>query len=76
MTAEFCKDTIEGLSSAIHKDIKPSLSDQVSNTPYKDIDRRELPQQRTGLFLTTCCLLSTAPVLPQKLPCPPSTSLP
>ena len=30
MTAEFCKDTIEGLSSAIQKDIKPAMSDQVT----------------------------------------------
>eukprot|EP00798_Chlamydomonas_sp_ICE-L_P005789 gene5789-2585_t len=28
-TAEFCRDTIEGLAAAIQKDIKPSLADQV-----------------------------------------------
>ncbi|GAX83739.1 hypothetical protein CEUSTIGMA_g11164.t1 [Chlamydomonas eustigma] len=28
-SAEFCRDTIEGLSAAIHKDVKPALADQV-----------------------------------------------
>ena len=50
MTAEFCKDTIEGLTSAIQKDIKPDLSDQVTQSGYI---RMTQTQNRTAISLAS-----------------------